>query len=90
MIAEGSFSVFSSADAYSITLSGLFHYLSHYLFHHQEGYERLAAELRGVYKPGEDIVWDSRLESNVYLGAVINEVMRLLPSACARLCGPIH
>jgi cytochrome P450 len=78
MIAEGSFSVFSSADAYSITLSGLFHYLSHY----PEVYERLAAELRGMYKPGEDIVWDSRLESNVYLRAVINEVMRLLPPAC--------
>ncbi|EQL03528.1 benzoate 4-monooxygenase cytochrome P450 [Ophiocordyceps sinensis CO18] len=34
------------------------------------------------YRPREDIVWDTKLETSVYLRAVINEVMRLLPPAC--------
>lgn len=78
MITEGSFSTFSSADAYGIMLSGFFHYLSHYPC----VYQKLAAEMRAMYAPGDDIVWDAGLESNTYLRAVIFEVMRLLPPAC--------
>lgn len=78
MITEGAFSTFSSADAYGIMLSGFFHYLCHY----PSVYEKLAADMRSTYIPGEDIVWDAKLESSVYLRAVINEVMRLLPPAC--------
>ncbi|KAM4065027.1 cytochrome p450 [Hirsutella rhossiliensis] len=78
MIGEGAFSTFSSADAYGIMVSGFVHYLTQYPY----VYEKLAAEMRSMYTPGEDIPWDARLESNVYLRAVINEVMRLLPPAC--------
>lgn len=78
MVTECAFSTFSSADAYGILLSGLFHYLCHY----PRVYEKLAADMRGRYVPGEDIVWDANLASSVYLRAVINEVLRLLPPAC--------
>lgn len=78
MIGEASFSTFSSADAYSIMLSGFLHYLSH----HPHVYEKLAKDLRVAFRPGEEVVWDARLESSVYLRAVIDEVMRLLPPAC--------
>ncbi|RYP08960.1 hypothetical protein DL764_001571 [Monosporascus ibericus] len=78
MIGEGAFSTFSSADAYGMMVSGFLHYLCHYPY----VYEKLAKEIRSMYMPGEDIAWNSKLESSVYLRAVINEVMRLLPPAC--------
>jgi len=78
MIGEGSFSTFSSADAYGILLSGFLHYLAH----HPRVYHKLAGELRARYKPGQKITWGPELESIVYLRAVIDEVMRLLPPAC--------
>ncbi len=78
MIGEGAFSTFSSADAYGIMVSGFLHYLCFY----PRVYEKLAKDLRSMYTPGEDIVWNAKLESSVYLRAVINEVMRLLPPAC--------
>jgi len=78
MIGEGAFSTFSSADAYSMMISGFLHYLSHY----PHVYERLATEMRAKYKPGDKIVWGKELESSIYLRAVIDEVMRLLPPAC--------
>lgn len=78
MIGEGAFSTFSSADAYSIMLSGFLHYLSYY----PHVYDKLSMEMRKHFQPGEDVVWDSRLESSVYLRAVMDEVMRLLPPAC--------
>ncbi|KUI60902.1 Isotrichodermin C-15 hydroxylase [Cytospora mali] len=78
MIGEGAFSTFSSADAYSIMLSGFLHYLSHYPY----VYEKLATEMRDTFQPGEEIIWDSKLESSLYLRAVMDEVMRLLPPAC--------
>ncbi|RCI16290.1 hypothetical protein L249_1855 [Ophiocordyceps polyrhachis-furcata BCC 54312] len=78
MMGESFFSVSSSAEPYAILLSGFFHYLGHY----RQVYERLAGEMRSLYGPGEDIVWDAKLESNVYLRAVINELLRLLPPAC--------
>lgn len=78
MIAEGAFSTFSSADAYGIMVSGFLHYLGRYPL----VYQKLAAEMRSSYRPREDIVWDTKLETSVYLRAVINEVMRLLPPAC--------
>lgn len=78
MIAEGSFSTFSSADAYGIMLSGFFHYLCQYPCVHK----KLAMEIRSMYQPGDEIIWDIKLETSAYLRAVINEVMRLLPPAC--------
>ncbi|OTA88155.1 hypothetical protein M434DRAFT_374900, partial [Hypoxylon sp. CO27-5] len=78
MIGEGAFSTFSAADAYGIMISGFLHYLCHY----PDVYEKLSKELRSNYSPGEEIIWDSKLESSIYLRAVINEVMRLLPPAC--------
>lgn len=78
MIGEGAFSTFSSADGYGMMFSGFTHYLSRY----PHVYERLAAEMRGMFAPGERIVWGPKLESSVYLRAVIDEVMRLLPPAC--------
>ncbi|KAK7751561.1 hypothetical protein SLS62_006511 [Diatrype stigma] len=78
MIGEGAFSTFSSADAYGIMVSGFLHYLCHYPY----VYERLGEEMRSIYLPGDEIIWDAKLESSVYLRAVINEVMRLLPPAC--------
>lgn len=45
MIGEGAFSTFSSADAYSIMLSGFLHYLSRYPY----VYEKLAREMRGAF-----------------------------------------
>ncbi|KAI0476354.1 benzoate 4-monooxygenase cytochrome P450 [Xylariaceae sp. FL0804] len=78
MIGEGAFSTFSSADAYGMMLSGLLHYLSH----NPTAYETLAREMRSIFKPGEDVVWDCRLESHIYLRAVMDEVMRMLPPAC--------
>ncbi|KAI1824019.1 benzoate 4-monooxygenase cytochrome P450 [Xylaria intraflava] len=78
MIGEGAFSTFSSADAYGIMLSGFFHYLSR----HPDVYERLARDIRSTFKPEENIVWGSKLESCVYLRAVVDEVVRMLPPAC--------
>ena len=78
MIGEGAFSTFSSADAYGMMVSGFLHYLSHY----PRVYERLAEEVRVKFEPGENILWNKDLESLVYLRAVIDEVMRLLPPAC--------
>ncbi|KAF2794311.1 benzoate 4-monooxygenase cytochrome P450 [Melanomma pulvis-pyrius CBS 109.77] len=78
MIGEGAFSTFSSADAYGMMLSGFTHYLSHY----PHVYNKLAIEMRGKFKPGQKITWGPQLESSVYLRAVIDEVMRLLPPAC--------
>ncbi|KAI2601768.1 benzoate 4-monooxygenase cytochrome P450 [Hypoxylon sp. NC1633] len=78
MIGEGAFSTFSSADAYGIMVSGFVHYLCNYPY----VYEKLSKELRRDHVPGEKIIWDAKLESNTYLHAVINEVMRLLPPAC--------
>ncbi|KAH8719241.1 benzoate 4-monooxygenase cytochrome P450 [Phaeosphaeriaceae sp. PMI808] len=78
MIGEGAFSTFSSADGYGMMLSGFLHYLSHYPY----VYEKLAAEMRQKYQLGDKIVWGRELESSVYLRAVIDEVMRLLPPAC--------
>ena len=78
MIGEGAFSTFSSSDAYGMMLSGFTHYLSHY----PHVYEKLATEMRAMYKPGEKITWGPQLESNAYLRAVIDEVMRMLPPAC--------
>ncbi|KAI1208163.1 benzoate 4-monooxygenase cytochrome P450 [Annulohypoxylon truncatum] len=78
MIGEGSFSTFSSADAYGIMISGFLHYLTQY----PHVYEKLAVELRSKFRPGEEITWGPKLESSAYLRAVIDEVMRLLPPAC--------
>lgn len=78
MIGEGAFSTFSSADGYGMMFSGFTHYLSRY----PHVYEKLAAEMRSLFAPGERIVWCKKLESNMYLRAVIDEVMRLLPPAC--------
>ncbi|EFY88297.1 hypothetical protein MAC_05638 [Metarhizium acridum CQMa 102] len=78
MVAEGAFSTFSAADAYGILLSGLFHYLCHY----PRVYEKLAADVRGRYVPGEDVAWGAGLASSAYLRAVVNEVLRLVPPAC--------
>lgn len=78
MIGEGAFSTFSSADGYGMMLSGFLHYLSYY----PHVYEKLATEMRIKFQPGEEIVWGPKLESSVYLRAVIDEVMRLLPPAC--------
>ncbi|ROW11831.1 hypothetical protein VPNG_04908 [Cytospora leucostoma] len=78
MIGEGAFSTFSSADAYSIMLSGFLHYLSHY----PHVYKKLATEIRSTFLPGEEIVWGPKLESILYLRAVMDEIMRLLPPAC--------
>jgi hypothetical protein len=78
MIGEGAFSTFSSADAYGMMISGFLHYLSHY----PHVYEKLAAEMRSKFQPGEKILWGKELESSAYLRAVIDEVMRLLPPAC--------
>lgn len=78
MIGEGAFSTFSSADGYGMMFSGFTHYLSR----HPDVYERLAAELRTMFAPGERIEWGPKLEGNAYLRAVIDEVMRLLPPAC--------
>ncbi|KAI1203669.1 benzoate 4-monooxygenase cytochrome P450 [Nemania serpens] len=78
MIGEGSFSTFSAADAYGMMLSGFFHYLSRHL----GVYQRLARDIRKDFKPGEEIAWGSKLESCVYLRAVIDEVIRMLPPAC--------
>ncbi|KAF2726593.1 benzoate 4-monooxygenase cytochrome P450 [Polyplosphaeria fusca] len=78
MIGEGAFSTFSFADAYGMMLSGFLHYLAHY----PHVYDALAAELRAKFKPGESINWGPELESSVYLRAVIDKVMRLLPPAC--------
>ncbi|TGJ81757.1 hypothetical protein E0Z10_g7012 [Xylaria hypoxylon] len=78
MIGEGAFSTFSSADGYGMMLSGFLHYLGHY----PHVYQKLATEMRSKYQPGESIIWGPKLESSVYLRAVIDEVMRLLPPAC--------
>lgn len=78
VINECAFSISSSADAYGIMLSGFLHYMSHY----PEVYDKLATELRSKYNPGDEIVWSPTLEASVYLRAVIDEVMRLLPPAC--------
>ncbi|KAK5636083.1 hypothetical protein RRF57_011795 [Xylaria bambusicola] len=71
MIGEGSSSTFSAADAYGIMISGFFHYLSRY----PNVYERLASDIRRDFKPEEEIVWGLKLESCIYLCAVIDEVM---------------
>lgn len=78
MIGEGAFSTFSSADGYGMMFSGFTHYLSRY----PHVYEKLAAETRDMFAPGERITWCPKLESSAYLRAVIDEVMRLLPPAC--------
>lgn len=78
MIGEGAFSTFSSADAYGMMISGFTHYLSHY----PDVYQKLATEMRQLYQPGQDIKWCPELESNIYMRAVVNEVIRMLPPAC--------
>lgn len=78
MLAEGSFSIFSSADGYGMMLSGFQHYLCHY----PHVYKKLAVEIRGRFKTGEKIKWGPELESMTYLRAVLDEVMRMLPPAC--------
>jgi hypothetical protein len=78
MIGDGALSTFSSADAYGILLSGFLHYLSYYPY----VYEKLAIELRGKFRPGDNIAWTRELEACEYLRAVIDEVMRMLPPAC--------
>ncbi|KAI0854359.1 cytochrome P450 [Daldinia vernicosa] len=73
--AEANLIIIAGSDTTSISLSGLFFYLTS----DDLRYQKLVREICTEFKSAEDIVYGPKLSSLVYLKACIEEGMRLTP-----------
>ncbi|KAI0469953.1 cytochrome P450 monooxygenase-like protein [Xylariaceae sp. FL0804] len=74
--AESSLLIIAGSDTTSISLSGIFFYLTGDL----ERCQKLTDEIRSVFTTAEEVVLGPKLQSCTYLKACIDEGMRLTPS----------
>ncbi|KAI0859874.1 benzoate 4-monooxygenase cytochrome P450 [Xylaria cubensis] len=74
--AESNVLIIAGSDATSVTLSGLFFYLTN----DQSRCQRLAGEILTAFDPVRDIVYGPKLLACAYLKACIDEGMRLTPA----------
>ncbi|KAL1612160.1 hypothetical protein SLS60_000384 [Paraconiothyrium brasiliense] len=81
LVAECRLLVIAGSDSTSVTLSGLFFYLSHY----SQALDRLRGEITDAFGRADDIVPGPQLSSCKYLRAAIDEAMRMSPAGLSEL-----
>ncbi|KAF2758397.1 benzoate 4-monooxygenase cytochrome P450 [Pseudovirgaria hyperparasitica] len=81
LLGEANLLILAGTDTTSITLCGIFFYLTHYP--HQ--YAKLVQEIRETFGSYHDIVQGQRLSECSYLRACIDESLRLTPAAPSEL-----
>ncbi|KAF1951452.1 cytochrome P450 [Byssothecium circinans] len=81
LVAEAGMLLVAGSDSTSVTMSGLFFYLSHY----PKVLETLRQELTKIFPSSEDIFPGPELASCKYLRAVIDEGMRMTPAGLSEL-----
>ena len=81
LLAEAHLLIRAGSDTTSVSLCGLFFYLTHYPL----VYSKVVSEIRSTFQSVEEIVEGSSLASCVYLRACIDEAMRMSPAAPGEL-----
>ena len=81
LLAEAHLLIRAGSDTTSVSLCGLFFYLTHYPL----VYSKVICEIRSTFQSVEEIVEGSSLASCIYLRACIDEAMRLSPAARSEL-----
>ncbi|KAJ4302829.1 hypothetical protein N0V90_001720 [Kalmusia sp. IMI 367209] len=81
LVAECRLLVIAGSDSTSVTLSGLFFYLSHYT----TALDRLRREITNTFHIPDDIAPGPKLSSCKYLRAAIDEAMRMSPAGLSEL-----
>ncbi|PVH93385.1 cytochrome P450 [Periconia macrospinosa] len=81
LVAECRLLLVAGSDSTSVTMTGLFFYLSHY----PEALDKLRAEITGKFLLAEDIHPGPGLTSCKYLRAAIDEAMRMSPAGLCEL-----
>jgi cytochrome P450 len=79
--AEANMLIIAGADTTAISMSGVFFYL----VRHEIPLRKLAQEIRSAFASADDIIPGPKLQSCVYLKAVIEEAMRLAPTGGSEL-----
>jgi cytochrome P450 len=81
LLGESGLLIIAGSDTTSISLSGIFFYLTG----DQWRYQKLVDEIRSTFSSAEDIVFGPKLQGCVYLKACVDEGMRLVPAGTCEL-----